>query len=331
MTPGPALPSAMNVLSDGTAITLSQSRPLYTVCVHRTLARRGDTFLSHDRPTEWRCRAHDGRERPTTCRPRSPDLAPRGRSSTAGSAKSTASAVFERQSQALTLRNRVIRVVLVTLFLILVLFFIVAGARLQWSPQTGTTKATSFPSARLTLLCVILFGFIGGLISALPVLGRPPTSPDPYGLAIYQAALKLPVGGVLAVIGCVALQSATLPGVTGVTTLGGLLFWAAAFGASQQAVTRLLDAQVGNLLRTPGQSTLPRQPTPTLDLGLPTADSTPSEQPGQTYERGHTVNSVQTTPFQQLWRITVETAANERDSKPELSSARGRIFEIGEH
>jgi len=82
----------MNVLSDGTAITLSQSRPPYTVCVHRTLARRGDTFLSHDRPTEWRCRAHDRRERPTTCRPRSPDLAPRGRSSTAGSAKSTASA-----------------------------------------------------------------------------------------------------------------------------------------------------------------------------------------------------------------------------------------------
>ena len=121
-------------------------------------------------------------------------------------------------------------------------------------------------------------------------------SHDPYGLTVYQAALKPPLGGLLAVVGCLALQSGTLPGVTGVTSLAGLLFWAVAFGASQQAVTRMLDAQVGNLLSPPGEATLPRLPVPTADLGLSGAGSTSPNGPERTYdESDHSVESVQTT------------------------------------
>jgi hypothetical protein len=166
---------------------------------------------------------------------------------------------------------------------------------LHWSPEGITTKATNFPVAWLTLLCVIVFGVLGGLISAIPVLAREsPTLPDPYGLAVYQGVLKLPLGGVTAVIGCLALQSGTLPGVTRVTSLAGLLFWAAAFGAGQQAVSRLLDDQVGNLLNRPGQATLPRHPA--APLAAPTAEFVPPYEPRQTSDRAHTVDYVQTSP-----------------------------------
>jgi hypothetical protein len=204
--------------------------------------------------------------------------------------------IFDRQGRALALRNRIIRLIVVMLGLFLVLFLIAVGAgdRLHWSPEGITTKATNFPVAWLTLLCVIVFGVLGGLISAIPVLARPPTSPDPYGLAVSQGVLKLPLGGVTAVIGCLALQSGTLPGVTGVTSLAGLLFWAAAFGAGQQAVSRLLDNQVGNLLNKPGPAVLPRHPAAVL--AVPTADSTPPDEPRQTSEQGHTADYVQTSP-----------------------------------
>ena len=147
--------------------------------------------------------------------------------------------------------------------------------------------------AWLTLLCVIVFGVLGGLISAIPALARPPTSPDPYGLAPTRGVLKLPLGGVTAVIGCLALQSGTLPGVAGVTSLAGLLFWAAAFGAGQQAVSRLLDNQVGNLLNRPGPATLPRHPA--AALAVPQPDAAPRDEPGQAPDQGHTVDA-QTSP-----------------------------------
>lgn len=185
--------------------------------------------------------------------------------------------VFDRQAQSLTLRNRIFRVMVVTIVILLALLWITAVARLHWAPEGSTTKVSTFPSAWLTLLCVIVFGVLGGLISAIPVLARPSAAPDPYGLGVYKGMLKLPLGGVFAVIGCLALQSGTLPGVTGVTSLEGLLFWAAAFGASQQAVTRLLDARVGNLLTPPGQATLPHPPSTPADRGVPSAESASSD------------------------------------------------------
>lgn len=203
--------------------------------------------------------------------------------------------VFDREAQSLTLRNRIFRVIVVTIVSLALLVWITAAARLHWAPEGNTSKVSAFPSAWLTLLCVIVFGVLGGLISAIPVLARPPAAPDPYGLAVYKGTLKLPLGGVFAVIGCLALQSGTLPGVTGVTSLEGLLFWAAAFGASQQAVTRLLDARVGNLLTPPGQATLPHPPSTPVDLGAPSTESASSELSPQTYERGHAIDAVQTT------------------------------------
>ena len=202
--------------------------------------------------------------------------------------------VFDRQARSLTLRNRIFRVMVVTVIILVVFFWVASAARLHWAPEDNAIKVSSFPSAWLTLLCVIIFGLLGGLISAIPVLARPPTSPDPYGLAVYQGTLKLPLGAVFAVIGCLALQSGTLPGVTGVTSLAGLLFWAAAFGASQQTVTRLLDARVGNLLTPPGQATLPHPPRTPADRGAQITDpgsagSWPSDEPG------HIVSSEQAT------------------------------------
>jgi hypothetical protein len=199
--------------------------------------------------------------------------------------------VFDRQARSLTLRNRIFRVMVVTIVILAVLVWITAAARLHWVPEGSTSKVPAFPSAWLTLLCVIVFGVLGGLISAIPVLARSPAAPDPYGLAVYQGTLKLPLGGVFAVIGCLALQSGTLPGVTGVTSLEGLLFWAAAFGASQQAVTRLLDARVGNLLTPPGQATLPHPPGRPVDRGAPSADPASPELSPQTDEQGHAIDA----------------------------------------
>jgi hypothetical protein len=96
----------------------------------------------------------------------------------------------------------------VTIVSLALLVWITAVARLHWAPEGNTSKVSAFPSAWLTLLCVIVFGVLGGLISAIPVLARPPAAPDPYGLAVYEGTLKLPLEGVFAVIGCLALQRA---------------------------------------------------------------------------------------------------------------------------
>jgi hypothetical protein len=204
-------------------------------------------------------------------------------------------AVDKRQDLGLAFRNRAIRLTAVILVSLLASVAVAAGAQLHLSPGGRSVTASTFPSAWLTVLCVIIFGLIGGLISAIPGLARPVASHDPYGLVVYQAALKPPLGGLLAVAGCLALQSGALPGVTGVTSLTGLLFWAIAFGASQQAVTRMLDAQVGNLLSPPGEATLPRLPVQTADLGPSAASSTSPNGPQRTFESDHSVESVQTT------------------------------------
>ena len=163
-------------------------------------------------------------------------------------------AVEKRQDLSLVFRNRAIRLMVLILAIDLALVGVAAGAQLNLSPAGRSVTASAFPSAWLTVLCVIIFGFIGGLISAIPALARPAASHDPSGLAVYQAALKPAVGGLLAVAGCLALQSGAFPGVTGVISLAGLLFWAAAFGASQQAVTKMLDVQVARVLSPPRRS-----------------------------------------------------------------------------
>jgi hypothetical protein len=206
-------------------------------------------------------------------------------------------AVEKRQDLCLGFRNRAIRLMAFILVIELALVAVAAGAGLHLSPVGRSVTASAFPSAWLTLLCVIIFGVIGGLISAIPALARPGATHDSYGLTVYQAALKPALGGLLAVVGCLALQSGALPGVTGVTSLAGLLFWAVAFGASQQAVTRMLDVQVTTVLSPPGEATLPRSPVPTADLGVAAAGATSPNGPQRSYksQSDHSVESVQTT------------------------------------
>ncbi len=182
-------------------------------------------------------------------------------------------ALDERNAKALNLRNRIL--MLASVATLDLLFLLIVGALGNLKFSLSADNAVRELTSSLTMLWVIIFGITGGLISTIPTLVRPKADHDSLGLLGYQAALKMPLGGLFAVVGCIALQSGTLPGVTGVTSLSGLLFWAAAFGMAQQTVTRLIDQRVTSLLTSPGSTGLPRMPVAAEGMGQAAQSSGP--------------------------------------------------------
>jgi hypothetical protein len=72
----------------------------------------------------------------------------------------------------------------------------------------------------------------------------------PYTLPIVLALLKLPAGAVSAVVGLMLIQGRFIPGLSNLDTSAQIIGWAAIFGAAQQIITRLVDEQGQNVLRS---------------------------------------------------------------------------------
>jgi len=98
------------------------------------------------------------------------------------------------------------------------------------------------------LLMVMGFGAVGALLTTIRPISTLPPSNSPFNFPLQQAFLKIVVGTLTATIGVVAVSGAT--GSKGLTSLSALLFTATAFGASQQAVTRMLDDRAAALIST---------------------------------------------------------------------------------
>jgi hypothetical protein len=115
------------------------------------------------------------------------------------------------------------------------------GDKVLWVDTVPATGAVVF-------LGVALMGAVGGFLSGIGAVATTRGTRNPFSLPYYQMLLKLPVGALSAVVGVLVLQVGFVPGVLPATTMLGLLVWAVAFGAAQQAITRLVDHRVQNLV-----------------------------------------------------------------------------------
>jgi hypothetical protein len=159
---------------------------------------------------------------------------------------------------------------------VLTLLVLVASIVLPdfFSLCSGSGKSIECPlpgsgvAGRWDLLLLTLVALVGGGLAALPLLNQADTGLSPYTLSTAQALLKLPAAALTGIAGLFALQRGlfdVLKPQTGVA----LLAYAVAFGLSQQAVTRLIDARATKLLS--GESSSPSTPTSTASAPAPPA------------------------------------------------------------
>jgi hypothetical protein len=150
----------------------------------------------------------------------------------------------ESYAQSRNYRNRLIR--LSGIGVVGVTLLIVATAR---GPiDLNPAGRAGIPGGWKTPLLIALFGALGAFVSSIPALSRMHGTRNPFCLPHYQLLLKLTTGPLFAFFGIVMLQSGVISELNPASTLLELLVWAAIFGSTQQAVTRLVDDRVSVLV-----------------------------------------------------------------------------------
>jgi hypothetical protein len=138
-----------------------------------------------------------------------------------------------------------------------------AGAR--------TTCPSGHVAGRWDILLLGFAGLVGGSVGALILLLNAKVAGGPFTLPIAQAAVKLPAGAVIALVGLFAVQHGTL-GVLMPQAGDALVALALLFGVAQQALTRFIDKRANSLFGDP-------KPVATADASR-SASSLPNP-PGQ--------------------------------------------------
>lgn len=97
---------------------------------------------------------------------------------------------------------------------------------------------------------VLLYGLVGAVLTSVPFLVRqaPPTTVPISSVRVAQAALKVAMGMLGAVVGLLILRAGVIPGFTAIDTRAQILVYALVFGASQQLATRLIDKRSDTLV-----------------------------------------------------------------------------------
>jgi len=97
---------------------------------------------------------------------------------------------------------------------------------------------------------VVLFGLVGASLTSVAFVIRPApvTALPANSIRLFQAVVKAETGIIAAVLGLLFLRAGVVPGFTHVDTRSQILVYAVVFGASQQLVTRLIDARTDTLL-----------------------------------------------------------------------------------
>jgi hypothetical protein len=121
---------------------------------------------------------------------------------------------------------------------------------LQW--RLPDAKIFSIPSDAESLsrwalmILVMVFGFLGALVTTIPSMAAIPTVASPFNFPLQQAFVKISLGSLTALVGVVAIGTG---GVTaGFTSLQAMIAIAIVFGAAQQAVTQFLDKRAGEII-----------------------------------------------------------------------------------
>jgi hypothetical protein len=141
-------------------------------------------------------------------------------------------------------RNRLIRLSGIGLFGVTLLIVATALGPIDLNPA----GRAGIPGGWETPVLIALFGALGAFVSSIPALSRMQGTRNPFCLPHYQLLLKLTTGPLFAFLGIVMLQSGVINELNPAVTLLELLVWAAIFGSTQQAVTRLVDRKVSVLI-----------------------------------------------------------------------------------
>jgi hypothetical protein len=157
----------------------------------------------------------------------------------------------ERYARSRNFRNQLMLTVLSALGGLVVLL-VAAGLGVEVAvcspdPPSCPVVADAAGPGVQALLAVLLFGAIGALVSAVRPLSRIGGSWNRFKLPTWQAAVKIAVGPLTAVLGLLAANSG-VAGIDPPPNAATVLLLAAVFGAGQQAVTRHLDRQADELL-----------------------------------------------------------------------------------
>jgi hypothetical protein len=114
------------------------------------------------------------------------------------------------------------------------------------APEVCPTGGSSPGAGDVTL--VALFGCVGASLAVVQSLASMSTPETPYALNWAQMLLKVPAGALTSLVAVLALNSQVVANIVPPASHAGLLFYAIAFGYSQQAATRLVDQKAESVL-----------------------------------------------------------------------------------
>ncbi|SMQ20362.1 hypothetical protein SAMN06272771_6718 [Streptomyces sp. Ag82_O1-12] len=105
------------------------------------------------------------------------------------------------------------------------------------------------------IVTIEIAGIAGAALTVIASLRRIRGTDSPYMLPLASAVLKLPTGALSAFLGLLLIRGAFVPGLSDLDTRAQVLAWAAAFGAAQHLVTRLVDDRAQMTLSEVGRTT----------------------------------------------------------------------------
>ncbi len=116
------------------------------------------------------------------------------------------------------------------------------------------TDASNLAKPR-DILTVEIAGLAGAALTVIASLRRIRGTDSPYMLPLASAVLKFPTGALSAFLGLLLIRGAFVPGLSDLDSRAQVLGWAAAFGAAQHLVTRLVDDRAQMTLEEVGRPT----------------------------------------------------------------------------
>ncbi|MYS94426.1 hypothetical protein GTY47_33460 [Streptomyces sp. SID5464] len=116
------------------------------------------------------------------------------------------------------------------------------------------TPASELAESR-DILTVEIAGLAGAALTVIASLRRIRGTDSPYMLPLASAVLKFPTGALSAFLGLLLIRGAFVPGLSDLDSRAQVLGWAAAFGAAQHLVTRLVDDRAQMTLAEVGRTT----------------------------------------------------------------------------
>ncbi|MEU0389887.1 hypothetical protein [Streptomyces chartreusis] len=116
------------------------------------------------------------------------------------------------------------------------------------------TPASDLAESR-DILTVEIAGLAGAALTVIASLRRIRGTDAPYMLPLASAVLKFPTGALSAFLGLLLIRGAFVPGLSDLDSRAQVLGWAAAFGAAQHLVTRLVDDRAQMTLAEVGRTT----------------------------------------------------------------------------